>query len=118
MINLILKAILGFVFLILCLGLALFVSAGSLSFWQAWVFLALFTISFIPITAYLVKYDQQLLAGRVKAVTTAETQKAQQIIATLADIFFIGMFIVPGLDFRFHWSHVPIFVILISDGIV
>ncbi len=118
MINLILKAILGFVFLILCLGLALFVSAGSLSFWQAWVFLALFTISFIPITAYLVKYDQQLLAGRVKAVTTAETQKAQQIIATLADIFFIGMFIVPGLDFRFHWSNVPIFVILISDGIV
>jgi len=116
--NLIVKSILGFVFLILCLALALFLSAGSLSFWQAWVFLAVWSVCVILITAYLMKYDQKLLAGRVKAGPIAETQKTQQIIQSLASLFFIGLFIVPGLDFRFHWSQVPLSVSLISNGFV
>ena len=116
--NLIVKSILGLVFLVLCLALALFLSAGSLSFWQAWVFLAVWTVCVILITAYLMKYDQKLLASRVQAGPTAETQKTQQVIQALASLFFIGVFIVPGLDFRFHWSHVPLLVSVISDGFV
>jgi protein-S-isoprenylcysteine O-methyltransferase Ste14 len=118
MANLIVKTIFGFAFLMLVLALALFISAGSLSFWQAWVFLAVFSVCTILITAYLIKYDPRLLASRVKAGPTAETQKSQQIIQSLASLFFIGLFIVPGLDFRFHWSDVPPVVSLISDGFV
>ncbi|MBC7264128.1 MAG: hypothetical protein H5T64_07175 [Chloroflexi bacterium] len=55
--NLIVKAILGLAFWILCLALILFVSAGSLGFWQAWVFLAVFSVCTILITAYLIQYD-------------------------------------------------------------
>jgi protein-S-isoprenylcysteine O-methyltransferase Ste14 len=115
---LIVKSILGFVFLMLCLGLALFLSAGSLSFWQGWVYLAVFSGCIILITAYLIKYDQKLLASRVSAGPIAETQKTQQVIQSLASLFFIGLFIVPGLDFRFHWSDVPLVVSLISNGFV
>lgn len=116
--NLILRTIIGFITLVLILGLALFLSAGSLNFWQAWVFLAVFSVCVILITAYLIKYDQRLLASRVKAGPMAETQKSQQIIQILASLFFIGLFIVPGLDFRFHWSNVPPVVSLIADGFV
>jgi protein-S-isoprenylcysteine O-methyltransferase Ste14 len=116
--NLIAKTILGFLFLMLVLALVLFLSAGSLSFWLAWVYLGVFALCTILITAYLIKYDQKLLAGRVKAGPVAETQKSQQIIQSLASLFFIGLFIVPGLDFRFHWSQVPQVVSLISDGLV
>jgi protein-S-isoprenylcysteine O-methyltransferase Ste14 len=116
--NLIVKTVLGFAFLMLCLALALFLSAGSLSFWQAWVFLGAFSVCTILITAYLLKYDQRLLASRVKAGPTAETQKRQQIIQSLASLFFIALFIVPGLDFRFHWSDVPPVASLISNGFV
>jgi protein-S-isoprenylcysteine O-methyltransferase Ste14 len=70
------------------------------------------------ITAYLIKYDQRLLASRVKAGPIAETQKGQKFIQSLASLFFIGLFIVPGLDFRFHWSDVPLVVSLLSDGLV
>jgi len=42
------------------------------------------------------KYDQKLLASRVKAGPVAETQKSQQIIQSLASLFFIGLFIVPN----------------------
>src|SRR5262245_35861837 len=116
--SLILKSILGLAFLMLVLALSLFISAGSLRFWQAWVYLAVFATCTLLITAYLIKYDQKLLASRVKAGPTAETQKGQQIIQGLASLLFIGLFIVAGLDYRFHWSNVPPVVSLISDGFV
>jgi protein-S-isoprenylcysteine O-methyltransferase Ste14/aminoglycoside phosphotransferase (APT) family kinase protein len=113
--NLIVRTVLGFAFLMLVLALALFVPAGSLGFWQAWVYLAVWAVCVVLITAYLVKYDQRLLAGRVKAGPVAETQKSQQIIQSLASLFFIALFIVPGLDRRYHWSVVPPVVSLLSD---
>ena len=116
--NLIVKSVLGLVFLVVCLGLALFLSAGSLAFWQAWVFLAVWTACVSLIKAYLMRFDQNLLASRVQAGPVAETQKAQQVIQSLASLFFIGLFIVPGLDFRFHWSSVPAVVSWISNGFV
>ncbi|HJR78664.1 MAG TPA: isoprenylcysteine carboxylmethyltransferase family protein [Anaerolineales bacterium] len=116
--NLIIKTVSGFAFLMLVLALALFLPAGSLYFWQAWVYLAVFAACTILITAYLIKNDRELLAGRVQAGPVAETQRTQQIIQSLASLFFIGLYIVPALDFRFGWSNVPPVVSLISDGIV
>jgi protein-S-isoprenylcysteine O-methyltransferase Ste14 len=114
--NLLVKTISGFAFLMLVLALALFIPAGSLSFWQAWVYLAVWAICVILITAYLIKNDQELLAGRVKAGAVAETQTSQKIIQSLASVCFIALFIVPGLDYRFGWSHVPPILSLIADG--
>jgi len=116
--NLIVRTVLGFAFLMLVLALALFLSAGSLSFWQAWVYLSVFAGCTILITAYLIKNDRELLEGRVQAGPVAETQRSQQIIQSLASLFFIGLFIVPGLDFRFGWSNVAPVVCLSSDGLV
>lgn len=116
--NLLIKTAFGFAFLMLVLALALFLSAGSLNYWQAWVYLAVFAGCTTLITAYLVKNDRELLAGRVQAGPVAETQRTQQILQSLASLFFIGLFIVPGLDFRFGWSHVPPVLSLIADGLV
>jgi protein-S-isoprenylcysteine O-methyltransferase Ste14 len=116
--QLIARTILGFIALMLTLALALFLSAGSWSFWRAWVYLAVFSTCVILITAYLLKYDQKLLASRVSVGPIAETQKTQKIITGLANLFFIALFIVPGLDFRFRWSDVPRAVSLLADGLV
>lgn len=116
--NLIAKAFGGLLFLLLVLGVALFLSAGSLAYWQAWVYLAVFGLSVFLITAYLMRYDQRLLASRVQAGPVAETQKSQQVIQSLASLFFIALFIVPGLDHRFNWSVVPTVISLIADGLV
>jgi protein-S-isoprenylcysteine O-methyltransferase Ste14 len=116
--NLLVKTLLGFLALMLSLALALFLSAGSWSFWRAWSYLAVFAVCVILITAYLVKYNQELLAHRVKAGPIAETQKTQKLITGLANLFFLGLFIVSGLDFRFHWSEVPLAVSWSSDGLV
>lgn len=116
--NLYLRTVLGFLALLLVLGLALFLPAGSFNYWQAWVYLAVFAICTILITAYLIKYDTKLLEGRVNAGPTAETQKSQQVIQSIASLCFIAMFVVPGLDYRFHWSDVPPILCWVSDGFV
>jgi protein-S-isoprenylcysteine O-methyltransferase Ste14 len=116
--NLIVKTVFGFAFLMVVLALALFLTAGSLSYWQAWLYLAVFAGCTILITAYLIKNDQELLAGRVQAGPVAETRRSQQVIQSLASLFFLGLFIVPGLDYRFGWSNVAPLLSLISDGLV
>jgi hypothetical protein len=116
--NLLVKTVLGFLFLMFMLALALFVPAGSLSYWQAWVYLADWAICVILITAYLIKNDRELLAGRVQAGPVAETQKTQKIIQSLASLCFMALFIVPGLDYRLGWSNVPPMLSLIANGFV
>jgi protein-S-isoprenylcysteine O-methyltransferase Ste14 len=116
--NLFLKTFLGFAFLMLVLALALFLPAGSLRFWQAWVYLADFAGCTVLITAYLMRNDRELLARRVRGGPTAETQKSQQVIQGLASLFFIALYIVPGLDYRFHWSHVSPVVSWVADAFV
>jgi protein-S-isoprenylcysteine O-methyltransferase Ste14 len=116
--NLFLKTFLGFAFLMLVLALALFLPAGSLLFWQAWVYLADFAGCTILITIYLMRNDRELLARRVRGGPTAETQKSQQVIQGLASLFFIALYIVPGLDYRFHWSHVSPIISWVADAFV
>jgi protein-S-isoprenylcysteine O-methyltransferase Ste14 len=116
--SLLLRTLIGFIALVLILGLCLFLPAGSLSFWQAWVYLGVFSVCVILITVYLIRFDRKLLARRVKGGPTAETQKSQQVIQSLASLFFIGLYIVAGLDYRFHWSDVPLAVIVFSDAMV
>src|SRR5215470_1191828 len=116
--SLIVRTILGFAFLMLVLALILFGTAGTLDFWQAWVYLADFALCTILITLYLVQNDRELLAGRVKAGVVAETQRSQQIIQSLASLFFIALFVIPGLDHRYGWSHIPPVLSLIADALV
>lgn len=114
--NLLVKTLAGFAFLMAMLGIAIFLPAGSLNFWQAWIYLANWAVCVILITAYLIKNDQELLAGRIKSGAAAETRTSQKIIQSLASLFFLGLFVVPGLDYRFGWSHVPPVLSLVADG--
>jgi protein-S-isoprenylcysteine O-methyltransferase Ste14 len=109
------KAFAGLLFLLAILWLGLFVPAWSLSFWQAWVFWFIFSISTILVTFYLLKKDLRLLETRTKAGPTAEGQKSQKIIQMFASIFFICLVLIPGFDHRYHWSTVPVFLVITGD---
>lgn len=116
--KLFIQAFGGLLFLLAVLALVLFLFAGTLSYWQAWVFLAVFFISVLAITIYLMIHDPQLLERRVQAGPVAEKQKSQQIIQSLASIAFIAIFVVSSLDHRYHWSSVPLWVVLLGDVLV
>src|ERR1700733_11260631 len=112
------KTILGFANLIFLLAIALFAPAWTLRFWQALLYLLLFASSSAAITVYLWKRDQALLSRRVSAGPIAEKSRAQQIIQLFASIGFLAILVVPSLDHRFSWSHVPLWVVLAGDLLV
>lgn len=116
--NLLLRSLAGLLFLLAILALCLFLSAGSLAYWQAWVFLAVFGVCVAAVTIYLFRYDQGLLGRRVEAGPGAEVDPTQKVIQGAASLFFILLFIIPGFDYRFHWSRVPLAAVILSDAMV
>ena len=118
MLSLIARSIAGLVFLLGMLGLALFASAGTLNYWRAWLYLAVFGICVVLITLYLALKDRRLLESRLSVGPAAERQRSQQVIQGLASIFFLLVYIVAGLDHRFDWSHVAPVLSVLSDLLV
>src|SRR5262244_2805217 len=72
MMNLNTKAWLSLAGLALVMGLLLFVPAGTVRYWQAWVYLSLFTGASFLTTLYLMLHDPVLLARRMRGGPTAE----------------------------------------------
>jgi len=113
--NLNIKAWLGIVFLAIAMGLLLFVPAGTLHYWQAWAYLAVFFGASLLITFYLMKKDPALLKRRLSGGPTAEKEKTQKIIMFFTTIGFIALLVVPALDYRFMWSRVPLYMTIAGD---
>src|SRR5262245_35802020 len=109
------KAFAGLAILFLVMAALLFVSAGTLHYWQAWTYLAAYFSASIAITLYLVKKDPALLARRMSGGPFAEKEPAQRIIMSIASLGFIALAIVPALDHRFGWSHVPAYAVVLGD---
>jgi protein-S-isoprenylcysteine O-methyltransferase Ste14 len=112
------KAIGGLLVTLLVMGGLLFVAAGTVDYWQAWVFLGVFGASGLAITVYLMKRDPKLLARRVRGGPTAEKEPTQKIIQTFTALGFIAMLVVPALDHRWHWSAVPPEAVVAADILV
>ena len=112
------KTLLGLVGLALVTALALFGPAGTLRYWQAWLYLIVFGAATLFITLYLWRRDPALLARRVKGGPIAETRKSQQSIQTFSSFAFLALLVVPSLDHRFAWSRVPLTIILAGDLLV
>jgi protein-S-isoprenylcysteine O-methyltransferase Ste14 len=116
--NLKIKTLFGFVQLIFMLGLCLFVPVWSFNFWQAWVYLIIFSASAASITLYLLEKDPELLERRVEAGPGAEKEKTQKIIQLFASISFLTLLIIPAFDHRFGWSSVPFYIVITGDVLV
>jgi protein-S-isoprenylcysteine O-methyltransferase Ste14 len=112
------RAFAGFLFLFAVLASVLFGSAGTLHDARAWAMLATFFGSTGLITVWLWFHDKALLERRVKAGPGAEPDPAQNVVQALASLSFLATFVVPGLDLRFGWSHVPLGVSLAGDAMI
>lgn len=116
--NLKAKAWLALVVLSAVMGLLLFVPAGSVHYWQAWVYLSIFTGASVLTTLYLAKRDPALLERRMSAGPTAEKRPAQKVIMLFTSLGFIALLVVSALDHRFGWSPVPLAGVVIGGVLV
>jgi protein-S-isoprenylcysteine O-methyltransferase Ste14 len=99
------------------IALALFLSAGTIDYWQAWAYLGVTIVSSVPLILFISK-DPILLENRTKAGPTAEKRTIQKIIVLCAGLPAIAAFVVPGLDRRFGWSDVPSWLSVIGNILI
>ena len=93
----------------------LFGMAGTLRYWQAWVYLFLLLGLSALLTQELLRRDPALLERRMKGGPQAERRPAQRVIMVGALLAYLGLHVVPALDYRFHWSSVPVAGVVLGD---
>ena len=112
------RAWLALVVLVGVMGLLLFVCAGTARYWQAWVYLAIFTAASALISLDLMRRDRALLERRMRGGPTAEKRPAQKLIMLGTSVAFLALLVVPALDHRFGWSALPLVGIVTGDVLV
>jgi len=105
------------VFLVFITAL-LFAPAGTLDFWQAWLFLAVFVACMVPLGIYFVRTDPALVERRMRAGPAAEQEPVQKVAIGIVCAALLAMLIVPGFDRRWHWSGVPAWLTVVADATI
>ncbi len=92
---------------VLGLWLLLFLTAGTLDYWQAWVFVPVFMVTMSAYGIYFSIKDPAHMERRKQGGPAAEQSMLQKIIVTVGLASLIGVFVLSALDHRFGWSQVP-----------
>jgi protein-S-isoprenylcysteine O-methyltransferase Ste14 len=107
-----------FIFLLFLMVL-LFAPAGTLDYWQAWLFLIVFVACTLATGTYFLRSDPALVERRMTVGPRAEQEPMQKIIVALMMAGFLLLVLVSSLDRRWHWSSVPVWLVLLAEaGIV
>jgi protein-S-isoprenylcysteine O-methyltransferase Ste14 len=109
------KAVIGILRTFVILGIAVFVPAGTLRYWQGWTCLAAFFVPACALTVWVAKNDPALLERRIKAGPAAEKEIGQKIVQVVAAAVFFADCAVPALDHRLGWSSVPTYAAIAGD---
>ena len=112
--GLITQALTKFLGGVILTGALVFLPAGSLGFWQGWLFMGtLFIPIFIAGMVMLTK-SPELLRKRLNA---KEKEIEQKGVVALSGILFIAIFVVAGLNWRYQWSILPEWVTWSATGV-
>ncbi len=98
------KAIIKYLSGLVLISALLFVPAGTLEFWNAWLFIAVLFIPMFLMGMVLAIKNPELLRKRLNA---KEKETEQKGVMVLSALMFIGGFVIAGLDYRFGWLVLP-----------
>lgn len=100
------------------LALLIFGSAGTLRYWQGWVYWTLFGVTSVATALYFTRTDPALVERRLKVGPTAEPRPIQRWIQTVTSLSLLTIYIVAGLDRRFGWSTMPAAMAWVGNALV
>ncbi|MDT5127238.1 MAG: hypothetical protein QOH54_2882 [Mycobacterium sp.] len=98
-------------------ALTLFWPAGTIHYWQAWVFLGMFVGLSVIFTAYAGARKPEVLRRRMNAGPLHESRAVQKIVSAGVVLAFFALLVVSALDHRFGWSEVPTALVFIGNVI-
>ena len=100
----------GFGLIIVCI--LLFIPAGSLDYFNGWLFIALLFIPMFIVGIVMFIKSPELLKRRLNA---KEEETEQKMVILISGIMFLLAFVLAGLNFRFGWFKLPIIVVIIAS---
>jgi len=101
------KFILGFIII----SLLLFFPAGTLNYWNAWLFICILFVPMFIVGIILMIKNPNLLRKRLNA---KEKESEQEVLLLLGGVIFICGFIVSGLNYRLEWIILPKWIVFIA----
>lgn len=112
--KLIFQALWKFLLGLIVVGVLLFVPAGTLDYWQGWLFVALLFVPMFVAGVVLLLRKPELLRKRLE---TKEEEKEQKWVVALSGILFIAMFVLAGLNRRYMWWMLPDWAVYLAAGL-
>ena len=117
------KAVSKFLAGLLIVGLLLFIPAGTIAYWQAWLLIIILFVPMFIAGLILMKKNPDLLRKRLNVKEEQTEQKevivlsglmflaafilAQKEVIVLSGLMFLAAFILAGLNYRFDWFVLP-----------
>ena len=105
--KLFIKAITRFFSGVVLVGLLLFLPAGTLDYMQAWLLMGILFVPMFVAGLVMMKKNPELLRKRLNV---KEEQSEQKTVIALSGIMFFSAFVVAGLNYRFGWIVLPLWV--------
>ena len=106
------QALMKFLFGLVIVFLLLFIPAGSVDYFNGWLFIALLFIPMFIAGIIMFIKSPELLKRRLNA---KEEENEQKIVILISGIVFLLAFILAGLNFRFEWFQLPQIVVITAS---
>ncbi len=103
-VKLFFNALAKFALGVMLVGLLIFLPAGTFSYFNGWLFMAILFIPMFLAGIVMMFKNPELLNKRLSA---KEKQKEQSVVVKLSGLMFIAGFVVAGLGYRFDWYSLP-----------
>ena len=92
---------------VVIIGLLLFAPAGTLVWWQGWLFMGILFVPMFVAGLVMMSKAPDLLRKRLDA---KEEESEQRTVLALSALMFVAAFVVAGLGIRFGWIELPSWV--------
>lgn len=113
-IKLFFEAIIKIILGILLIGVLIFLPANTINYWNGWLLMGLLFIPMFIAGIIMMIKSPDLLKKRLKA---KENEEEQKIVILLSLLMFIAGFIIAGLNYRYNWTVMPNWVVVVSSVI-
>ena len=109
--NLLLQSLKKFIGGFVIIGVLLFLPAGTLNYWNAWLFVTVLFIPMLVLGIVMLFRSPELLAKRLDAKEKVDEQKW---VVALSGIMFLAAFVVAGFNYRYTWHLLPNYLVWIG----
>jgi protein-S-isoprenylcysteine O-methyltransferase Ste14 len=90
-------------------------TGGSLRWWHAWAYCAVVLVPMTVFVLHALRVDPEFLESRLKL---REKERTQRRVISWGVPAYAAIMLVPGLDWRFGWSAVPLAAVVAAQASV